>query len=159
VELLTTILAWTLGGAVVVDLVNAVAGADPAPAWRSRELDTSHLRLKSLKLVGRVVVAFVLIMLFTSRRNSRSNVACIDQLPSWKPRSTPISKPVTPIQNRSDGPNLPTTSSHRSNASAAEQSALTKQLHRNFRIGTLVWFVRFDLVAVARQGMPQLLLK
>ena len=72
-----------------------------------------------------------------SCRNSRSNVACIDRLPSWKLRSTPISRPVTPIQNRSDGPNLPTTSSHRSSASAAEQSAITKQLHRNFRIRTL----------------------
>ena len=41
-------------------------------------------------------------------------------------------------QNRSDGPNLPTMSSHRSNTSATEQSALTKQLHRNFRIRTLV---------------------
>ena len=72
-----------------------------------------------------------------SYQSSRSNVACIDQLRSWKPRSSPISRPVTPIQNRSDGPNLQTTFSHRSSASASEQSALTKQLHRNFRIRTL----------------------
>lgn len=39
--------------------------------------------------------------------------------------------------NRSDGPNLPMTSLHQSSASAAEQSALTKPLHRNFRIRTL----------------------
>jgi transposase len=51
--------------------------------------------------------------------------------------ATPISRPVTPIQNRSDGPNLPTTSSHRSSAFVAEQSAITKPLHRNFRIRTL----------------------
>ena len=66
------------------------------------------------------------------------SIDCIARQPNWKPRSTPISRPVMPIPNRSDGPNLPTTSSHQSSVSAAKQSALTKQLHRNFKIRTLV---------------------
>src|SRR5215213_4029178 len=86
--------------------------------------------------------ADVLILDQSGRTFFRAFVGTADQtwrasMPSWKPRSTPISKPATLIQNRSDGPNLPTTSWHRSSASAAEQSVLTKQLHRNFRIGTL----------------------
>jgi transposase len=38
-----------------------------------------------------------------SSQSSRSNGVCIDRRPSWKQRSTPISRSVTPIQNRSDG--------------------------------------------------------
>jgi hypothetical protein len=85
-----------------------------------------------------------------SCRNSRSNVACIDRLPSWKLPSTLTSRSVTPIQNRSDGQSLPTTSLHRSNASAAERSAITKPLHRNFRIGTLVGYQLCKLIPPAR---------
>ena len=40
--------------------------------------------------------------------------------------------------SRSAGPNLPTTSWHPSSASAAAPSTPTQQVHRNFRIRTLV---------------------
>lgn len=43
--------------------------------------------------------------------------------------------PGTPIQNRFDGLNPPTTFSLRSNVSVAGQSASTNKLYDNFRIG------------------------
>lgn len=65
VQLVTVIVQWILGGALVVDLVNALAG------HRSGDLhdveDTAALRLKSLRLVGRVVVVFGLILAIGSR--------------------------------------------------------------------------------------------
>jgi flagellar biosynthesis GTPase FlhF len=55
IELPVVILSWLLGGKVVVDVLNAVAAESPrAHAGTS----TAQLRLRSLNLVGRVVVLF-----------------------------------------------------------------------------------------------------
>ncbi len=62
VQLLTVMVQWILGGALVVDVVNAFAGRDHAHVAREREEDTAALRLKSLRLVGRVVVTFGLVL-------------------------------------------------------------------------------------------------
>jgi hypothetical protein len=64
VQLVTVIVEWILGGALVVVVVNALAatgGGGPT------ENDTPALRLRSLRLVGRVVVAFGLVLVLTSR--------------------------------------------------------------------------------------------
>lgn len=65
VELITVTVQWFIGGALVVDLVNALAGAGPREA--ARDDDTPALRLKSLRLVGRVVVVFGLILTLSTK--------------------------------------------------------------------------------------------
>lgn len=64
VQLVTVIVQWILGGALIVVVVNALAatsGGGPT------EDGTPALRLRSLRLVGRVVVAFGLVLVLTSR--------------------------------------------------------------------------------------------
>ncbi|MEP7121613.1 MAG: hypothetical protein ABJE95_11910 [Byssovorax sp.] len=65
VQLVASIVGWTLAGAMVVDVINAVAAgsATTAPA----EKDGGRLRLRSLRLVGRVVVVFVLVFVLSAR--------------------------------------------------------------------------------------------
>lgn len=65
VQLLTIIVEWTLGGALVVVVVDALAGAKQLRSTLTR--DTATLRLRSLRLIGRVVVAFALVLALTSR--------------------------------------------------------------------------------------------
>lgn len=60
VDLGATILYWTMGGALVVALLNA--WADRGTLARSSRLPTSDVRLRSLKLVGRVVVGVALVL-------------------------------------------------------------------------------------------------
>ncbi|HRG95999.1 MAG TPA: AAA family ATPase [Polyangiaceae bacterium] len=65
VELVAVTVQWFIGGALVVDLVNALAGEGPRAA--ARDDDTPALRLKSLRLVGRVVVVFGLILTLSTK--------------------------------------------------------------------------------------------
>ena len=62
VQLLEVILGWSLGGALIVNVVNAIA----TTASRSSD-DVGSLRLRSLRLVGRVVVVFALVLLVSVR--------------------------------------------------------------------------------------------
>jgi len=64
-ELVAVTFQWFIGGALVVDLVNALAGEGTRAA--ARDNDTPALRLKSLRLVGRVVVAFGLILTLSTK--------------------------------------------------------------------------------------------
>lgn len=66
IQLVTVIVQWVLGGALVVVVVNALAGAEPVAATAG-DGRTAALRLRSLKLIGRVVVAFGLVLVLTSR--------------------------------------------------------------------------------------------
>ncbi|WP_394830628.1 AAA family ATPase [Pendulispora rubella] len=63
VQLAAVSLQWILGGALAVNIVNALA-SDDGTAKRD---DSAALRLRSLRLVGRVVVAFGLALVLTSR--------------------------------------------------------------------------------------------
>ncbi len=62
VQLVSTIFGWTFGGAVVVQTIDTLAGGDSERRIRRSRLLTSHIRLRSLKLMGRVVVVFALIL-------------------------------------------------------------------------------------------------
>lgn len=64
VQLVTVIVEWVIGGALVVVVVNAIATTDGAVAAAG---DAPALRLRSLRLVGRVVVAFGLVLVLTTR--------------------------------------------------------------------------------------------
>jgi type II secretory pathway predicted ATPase ExeA len=64
VQLLWILVGWNLGGVLVVNLIDALAARhDVADAKRP----TAELRLRSLKLVGRVVVIIGLTLALTSR--------------------------------------------------------------------------------------------
>lgn len=66
VQILSVTLRWIFAGALIVDSINALAGGQPSAVAR-REIDTARLRLRSLRLVGRVVVVFGLILVISSR--------------------------------------------------------------------------------------------
>lgn len=64
VQLLVQIIGWTIAGSIVVNAINAsFAAAAPAPG----ATDAEDLRLRSLRLIGRVVLAFVLVLVVSAR--------------------------------------------------------------------------------------------
>lgn len=65
VSLLTSIFTWVLGGSLIVLVLDFLAGEDSQRRWRKSRLQTAHIRLRSLKLVGRIVVAVGLILSVT----------------------------------------------------------------------------------------------
>jgi tetratricopeptide (TPR) repeat protein len=67
VRLTSTIFTWTFGGALVVQTVDALAGQDSNKRMRKSRLLTAHIRLRSLQLVGRVVVVVGLILALSDR--------------------------------------------------------------------------------------------
>ncbi|MDP3155793.1 MAG: hypothetical protein Q8N23_24180 [Archangium sp.] len=72
VQLLSVVLTWSLGGAFVVDAINALAANDTSrPGVDSAQ---GVLRLRSLRLVGRLVVGFSLALVLTSRLVGRGTV-------------------------------------------------------------------------------------
>ncbi|MEO6420788.1 MAG: ATP-binding protein, partial [Polyangiaceae bacterium] len=72
VQLVTVIVEWVLVGALVVDVVNALAGST-RPGGERHDV-TAVLRLRSLRLVGRVVVAFGLILVLSARLVGRGTI-------------------------------------------------------------------------------------
>lgn len=66
VQLLILIMGWSLAAALVVNSINAFASMRRAPGIAAGE-DAGGLRLRSLRLVGRVIVSFVLVLLISKR--------------------------------------------------------------------------------------------
>ncbi len=66
VQVLSSIAGWVLGGRLVVISINAVAGVTGTTALYE-DAAIARLRLRSLQLVGRTIVAFVLILLLSDR--------------------------------------------------------------------------------------------
>lgn len=64
-QLIGLIVGWTLGGALIVNVINALSSAT-GPRTHGAH-DSDQLRLRSLRLVGRVVVVFALILTISSR--------------------------------------------------------------------------------------------
>lgn len=68
VQLLASAIGWVLAGAMIVNTVNAFAAAAGARSLAPLDDDASgRLRLRSLRLVGRTVVAFVLVLVLSAR--------------------------------------------------------------------------------------------
>ncbi|HEY2734448.1 MAG TPA: hypothetical protein VGI70_10715, partial [Polyangiales bacterium] len=66
VQIFSSIVGWTLGGALIVDAINALA----ARSARARSLiddRIGRLRLRSLRLVGRVAVVLILVLVLSAR--------------------------------------------------------------------------------------------
>ena len=66
VRVLSAVVGWTFGASLIVHAIDALAGsAEPSNAGRA-SIDTAALRLRSLQLVGRTVVAFGLILVISA---------------------------------------------------------------------------------------------
>ncbi|MEP7050264.1 MAG: ATP-binding protein [Pseudomonadota bacterium] len=65
-QLLVVVVGWTLGGALIVNVLNAIATLGDAPKGGAQS-EIAQLRLRSLRLVGRVVVAFALVLVLSER--------------------------------------------------------------------------------------------
>lgn len=66
VQLVSSIVAWSLAGAVVVDALNALAAEEASPA-EPADSGLPTLRLRSLRFVGRTVVIFSLGLVLSAR--------------------------------------------------------------------------------------------
>jgi hypothetical protein len=73
VSLLTSVCGWTLGGAAVVDTIDALTAGGEGGSRKSR-LVTAHVRLRSLRLIGRVVVAVELILSVSDQLVGRGTI-------------------------------------------------------------------------------------
>jgi ABC-type hemin transport system ATPase subunit len=67
VQLVSTVFYWGTGGAIVVHIVDFLADAEGMRRRRQSKLVTEHLRLRSLRLFGRIIVAFGLILAISER--------------------------------------------------------------------------------------------
>lgn len=69
----TTIFAWTLGGAAVVSVIDALAAQGESGSRKSR-LITAHVRLRSLRLLGRVIVVVALVLSLSDQLVGRGTI-------------------------------------------------------------------------------------
>lgn len=67
VQLLSSVVTWTLAGSLVVNVVNAIASGSAASIMPLEESEPGKLRLRSLRLVGWTVIVFVLILVLSTR--------------------------------------------------------------------------------------------
>lgn len=67
VQLLASAIGYTLAGALVVNTINALAAEGGVAGSATDAEHTGRLRLRSLRLVGRTVVAFALVLVLTGR--------------------------------------------------------------------------------------------
>ena len=73
VDVLRSVLAWVLGGALVVNTVNAIAAGTTTTLFHD-DSTIGALRLRSLRLVGRTVVVFALILVLSARLVGRGTI-------------------------------------------------------------------------------------
>ncbi|MCB9707810.1 MAG: AAA family ATPase [Myxococcales bacterium] len=73
VQLLASAIGWILGGALVVDVINAIAAGGRVGLVHEEDA-VPGLRLRSLRLVGRTVVVFALILVTTARLVGKGTV-------------------------------------------------------------------------------------
>lgn len=73
VQLLTTIFGWTLGGSAVVAAIDGLAAQGETGPRKSRMI-AAHVRLRSLRLLGRVVVAVALVLSLSDQLVGRGTI-------------------------------------------------------------------------------------
>jgi hypothetical protein len=74
IRLTAAVVGWVVGGALAVELVDALAGEDSSRLARLTRMQTGHLRIASLRLIGRAVVVFGSILAVTERLVGRGTV-------------------------------------------------------------------------------------
>ncbi|MBS2025973.1 MAG: ATP-binding protein, partial [Deltaproteobacteria bacterium] len=67
VQLIASVLSWTLAGALVVNAVNAIAAGGAGAVLALEDDDAGRLRLRSLRFVGRTVIGFALVLVLSAR--------------------------------------------------------------------------------------------
>ena len=67
VELVATVFSWTLGGALVVNTIDALRSDDVRGPHPASAQGAAHLRLRSLRLIGFAVVSFGLILALSAK--------------------------------------------------------------------------------------------
>ena len=67
VQLISSVVSWSLAGSLIIDVINAFAAVSAGTFGALEEGETGTLRLRSLRLVGRTVVLFALILVLSSR--------------------------------------------------------------------------------------------
>jgi hypothetical protein len=66
VRVLSAVVEWTFGAGFIVNAINALASTELDGAVTHAPLDAAGLRLRSLRLVGRTIVAFGLVLVISS---------------------------------------------------------------------------------------------
>ncbi|MEO7111319.1 MAG: ATP-binding protein, partial [Polyangiaceae bacterium] len=74
VRVISSIITWTFGAAFVVDSINAFASSDRSGASEGSTVEVATLRLRSLRLVGRTVVVFGLVLVISSMVVGRGTI-------------------------------------------------------------------------------------
>ena len=74
VRVLSVLMMWVFGAALIVDVVNALAATGRADGPRREEPDSAALRLRSLRLVSRVVVVFGLVLVISTMLVGRGTI-------------------------------------------------------------------------------------
>ena len=74
VQLLASVLGWILASALLVNVINALAAGAAANVWDEQEDEVGVIRLRSLRLVGRTVVAFALVLMLSARLVGRGTI-------------------------------------------------------------------------------------
>ncbi|MBN1605877.1 MAG: hypothetical protein JW940_04560 [Polyangiaceae bacterium] len=74
VNIATTILTWSLVGSLSVAVIDAIAGRTSELGESAEVRETARLRLRSLRMVGRTVVLFALILAFSNRLVGRGTL-------------------------------------------------------------------------------------
>jgi hypothetical protein len=74
VRLASVLATWIFSAALAVDSVNALAGTRREESLQRDEADSAALRLRSLRFVGRVVVAFGLVLVISSMLVGRGTI-------------------------------------------------------------------------------------
>lgn len=67
VQLVSSAVSWTLAGSLIINIINAFAAGSAGSAGSFDEGESGKLRLRSLRLVGRTVVVFALILVLSAR--------------------------------------------------------------------------------------------
>lgn len=67
VQLVSSVLTWTIAGALVVNTVNAIAAGNASGFLSLEDGESGALRHRSLRLVGRTVIVFALILVLSAR--------------------------------------------------------------------------------------------
>ena len=65
-ELMSTVLWWTLGSMLIVAVIDGLAGEESSRQLRQSRMQTAHLRLRSIRLVGRVVALVGMVLTLSS---------------------------------------------------------------------------------------------
>jgi hypothetical protein len=74
VQLVSAAVGWILAGALVVNLINALAAGSASALTNLGDDAAGLLRLRSLRLVGRTVVAFTLVLILSAQLVDRGTI-------------------------------------------------------------------------------------